>query len=98
MKEDTSKPKQRANRVFEQGPDAISLYSDLAEVINTGHEVVIQFYETIPGPPEGPKGTVQVVKSHLRATITISKAHALNLGNLLLRQPEIDISHPGAQK
>jgi hypothetical protein len=72
------------NRVYEQPPDAISLYSETAQVIATGHEVVLQFYETIPGPP-GPGGQIQIVRTRLRATITLSEPHAANIGRLLLQ-------------
>jgi hypothetical protein len=68
--------------VFEQPADGISLYSDFAQIVGTGQEVVLQFYETIPGPP-GPGGQIQMVRTRLRATITVSKAHAANIGNLL---------------
>jgi hypothetical protein len=72
------------SRVFEQPADAVSFYSDFAQVLGTGVEVVIQFYETIPGSP-GPGGQIQMVRSRLRSTITISKAHAMNLGRTLLQ-------------
>lgn len=75
------------NRVFEQPADAISLYSDFAQIVGTGAEVMLQFYETIPGPP-GPGGSVQIVRSRLRATITVSLPHAANIGRLLLQKIE----------
>ena len=77
---------QQLTRVFEQPPDAISFYSDLAQVSNTGKEVLLQFYETIPGPP-GPDGITQVT-ARLRATVIISLAHAANLEHLLSVQRE----------
>lgn len=77
----------QVNRVFEQPSDAISLYSDFAQILGTGHEVVFQFYETIPGTP-GPGGQVQTVRTRLRATITVSIAHASNLGRLLIKQSQ----------
>lgn len=77
----------RLNRVFEQPADAIALYSDLGQVMGTGQEVLLQFYETIPGPP-GSKGMPEVVRSRLRVTITLSKAHAANIGRLLLQHGE----------
>jgi hypothetical protein len=83
-------------RVFEQPPDAISLYSDMAQVLGTGNEVVFQFYETIPGPP-GPDGNITVVRTRLRATITVSIPHARNIGDILrtrTQQPTAD--QPGA--
>jgi len=55
-----SKPPEGAqviNRIFEQPPDAVSFYSDVAQVLGTGLEVVMQFYETIPGTP-GPGGKI----------------------------------------
>jgi hypothetical protein len=75
------------NRVFEQPPDAISMYADVAQVIGTGNEVVLQFYETIPGTP-GPGGQIQLVRTRLRATITLSIPHAINIGSLLMKQAE----------
>ncbi|MCK4792338.1 MAG: hypothetical protein KAV87_51890 [Desulfobacteraceae bacterium] len=98
MAQDTPPPGlQQVNRIFEQGPDSVSFYSDAAQVFNTGHEVVLQFYETIPGAP-GPGGKIQLVKSRLRATITISMGHASNIGNLLLKQIQIKATPPKAKK
>ena len=74
-------------RIFEQPPDAISFYSDMGQVIATGNEVVLQFYETIPGTPD-PEGHPKNVRSRLRATITISHAHAKRIGKLLLERGE----------
>ena len=78
----------QVNRIYEQGPDSVSFYSDVAQIVNTGHEVVLQFYETIPGAP-GPDSKIKVAKTRLRATITISAEHASNIGNLLLKQTRI---------
>ena len=72
------------NRIFEQPPDMASFYSDYAQVIGTEHEIVIQFYETIPGSPAA-GGKIQMVRSRLRANVVIGKAHALNIGRLLLQ-------------
>lgn len=44
-------------RFYEHPPDAISFFSDIAQVINTGNEILLQFYETIPGPP-GVEGVI----------------------------------------
>lgn len=84
-----SKPKQPAqvNRIFEQPADAISLYSDFAQIVGTGQEVLLQFYESIPGVP-APGGTVEIVRTRLRATITVSKSHAANIGRSLLEQSQ----------
>jgi len=81
---------QTVNRLFEQGTEAITFYSDFAQVLSTGHEVVIQFYETIPGPPT-PDGKISTVRSRLRSTITVSYAHAVNIGNLLLKQKQLGV-------
>lgn len=87
----------RVNRVFEQPPDAVSFYSDFAQVMGTGHEVLLQFYETILGVP-GPKGAPpDVVRSRLRATVVLSRAHAANLGRLLLKQSEAEPPPPEAE-
>lgn len=75
----------QVSRVYEQPPDAVSFYSDFAQIIGTGHEVVLQFYETIPGAP-GPGGQVQMARTRLRATIIVSIPHATNIGSLLLKQ------------
>lgn len=87
MAEKKPEEQQVVNRLFEQGPDAISFYSDFAQVFNTGHEIVLQFYETIPGTP-GPGGNIQSIRTRLRSTIYLSHAHAANIGNLLLKQLE----------
>jgi hypothetical protein len=72
-------------RVYEQPPDAVSFYSDIGQILYTGNEVVLQFYETIPGPPES-GGVIKNVRSRLRATITISALHAHNIAKLLLEK------------
>lgn len=77
--------KRPIERIFEQPPDAISFYSDLGQVLETGHEVVMQFYEAIPGPPDM-GGRITKVRTRLRATITVSHSHALNLGKLLVER------------
>lgn len=41
----------RPGRVFERPADAISFYSDLVQVIGIEREGLLQFYETILGPP-----------------------------------------------
>lgn len=78
----------QVNRVFEEPGNSVSFYSDFAQVLGTGHEVVLQFYETIPGAP-GPGGNIQVVRTRLRATVTISIPHAANIGNLLIKHGSI---------
>ena len=96
MEKESEKIEIQASRIYEQPPDAISLYSDMVQIIGTGHEVVIQFYETIPGTP-GPGGQIQVVRTRLRATITVSKAHASNIGSLLLKQIQAQAPQAGAK-
>ena len=75
-------------RSFEQPSDAISFYSDLAQVIHTGNEMLLQFYETIPGPP-AIDGKITKVTTRLRATITISIPHSQNIGKLLIEKGKI---------
>jgi hypothetical protein len=90
MAEEKEAPKGTAvpiSRLFEQPPDASSFYSDFGQVFNTGNEVVIQFYETIPGPP-GPDAQIRNVRSRLRATVTVSISHARNIGKLLVEKTE----------
>jgi len=85
----------QVQRIFEQPPDAISLYSDLAQVIRTQNEIVLQFYETIPGPP-GPGGEMSLVRTRLRATITVSLPHAVHIGDILrTRTQQPPPEHPG---
>ena len=81
------------NRIFEQPNDSLSMYSDFAQVVGTGHEVILQFYETIPGTP-GPSGTPEMVRTRLRATITVSKAHASNIGRLLQQHSLVEPATP----
>jgi hypothetical protein len=83
-------------RIFEQPADAITLYSDFAQVIGTGSEFVLQFYESVPEPP-GPSGQVQSIRSRLRATVVVSPAHAQSIGRLLLQQAE-DPGSPGTSR
>jgi len=71
-----------AQRVFEQPADAISFYSDFAQVVATGNEILLQFYETIPGPP-GADGLVQMVRTRLRATVIVSRPHAARIGQVI---------------
>jgi hypothetical protein len=74
-------------RLFEQPPDAISFYTDFGQVISSGNEITLQFYETIPGPPD-PAGNIKSVRSRLRATITLGVPHAHNIGKLLVEKTE----------
>ncbi|HPC03421.1 MAG TPA: hypothetical protein PKY58_04795 [Syntrophales bacterium] len=80
---------QELKRIFEQGPDVLTFYSDFTQVVNTGHEVVFQFYETVPGLP-GSDGVIQSVHCRLRASITVSKSLASNLGKNLLTKVNIE--------
>jgi Protein of unknown function (DUF3467) len=79
----------QVSRTFEQPPDAVTAYADFAQVLGTGSEVILQFYETIPDVP-GPTGQIQSVRSRLRATIVVSPVHARSIA-MLLEQ------HAGAQ-
>lgn len=72
----------QAQRVFEQPADAISFYSEFAQVVVTETEVLLQFYETIPGSP-GADGKVQIVTTRLRATVMLSRAHARRIGEVM---------------
>jgi len=72
-------------RLFEQPPDAISFYADLGQVLHSGNEIIMQFYESIPGPPD-PSGNIRNIRSRLRATITVSLSHARNIGKLLVER------------
>jgi len=68
--------------VFEQPDDAVTMYADFAQVLGTGSEVLVQFYETIPDVP-GPAGQIQSVRSRLRATVIVAPAHARSIAQLL---------------
>ena len=72
-------------RTYEYPPDAISFYCDFGQVLYTGNEIVMQFYETIPGTPD-PGGNIKNVRTRLRATITVSFPHAQNIGKLLIKK------------
>jgi hypothetical protein len=74
-------------RYFEQSPAAISFYCDFGQVIGTDNEVVLQFYETIPGTPDR-EGKITKVLSRLRATITFSIPHAQAFGKVLIARTE----------
>jgi len=90
----------QAQRLFEQPADSASFYSDMAQVVSTGNEVILQFYETIPGPP-GADGNITVVRTRLRATVTVSVKHAANIGNLLIQRLTalgVDVRPEGEKK
>jgi len=90
MPEEKQVPKElQIERVYEQPPDAISFYCDLAQILSTGNEMVMQFYEAVPGPP-GPTGQIARVRTRLRATITVSVPHAQNIGKLLVEKSKRD--------
>lgn len=72
-------------RVFEQPPDSISFYCEMGQVFATENEIVVQFYEMIPGPP-GPEGNITRVRTSLRATVTFSIPHAANIGKTLVEK------------
>ena len=84
MTQEQSQGATQVKRIFEQPEDALSIYSDYAQVLGTGNELMLQFYDTIPGPPSD--GQITSVRSILRATIVVSQAHARNIGRLLLEQ------------
>jgi len=65
----------RVERPYEQPPDAVSCYADMTQMVRTSNEVIMQFYEAIPGVPKGPAGP-EVVRMILRATITLNVDHA----------------------
>jgi len=81
----TQQERAQAQRIFEQPADAISFYSDFAQILGTENEVVLQLYETIPGSP-GPEGHVKMVRTRLRATVMVSHPLAKRIGELLLER------------
>jgi hypothetical protein len=86
MSEEGKIPKQiQIQRVFEQPPDAISFYCDMTQVLSTGNEIILQFYEAIPGPPS-PGGQITHMRTRLRSTVTVSFPHARNIGKLLIER------------
>ena len=72
----------QVTRTFEQPQDAVTAYADFAQILGTGSEVILQFYETIPDVP-GPTGQIQSVRSRLRATVIVSPGHARSIASLL---------------
>ena len=72
-------------RIYEQPADSISFYSEIAQIVATENEVMLQFYESIPGAP-GPGGKITTVKARLGATITVSPKHAKVIGQLLVEK------------
>jgi hypothetical protein len=85
VEEKKTPEKTQVPRFYEQPPDAVSFYSDMAQILYTGYEVLLQFYETVPGPPDS-EGTIKNVRSRLRATITLNTSHALNIAKLVLEK------------
>ena len=72
-------------RIYEQPSDLVSFYCDMTQIISTGNEIIMQFYEAIPGPP-GPEGKITHMRNRLRSTVTISFPHARNIGKLLVER------------
>ena len=87
-KQVTKDAKIAIERIFEQPDDAISFYCELGQIFGTGNEIMLQLYETIPGPPD-PKGRIERVRTRLRATVTLSFPHAANIGNMLVKKTKI---------
>ena len=77
----------KMNRIYEQPPEAVSFYCDIGQVTRTENEIIMQFYETIPGIPSS-EGKIETVKTQLRATITVSFPHAKNIGKLLIEKAD----------
>lgn len=75
----------KIERIFEQPPDSISIYCEMAQVFGTENEIVVQLYETIPGTPN-PEGKIIRVRTRLRATVVLSLSHASNLGKALVER------------
>ena len=86
-------------RVFGVSQNAVSFYSEHAQIMNTGNEVMIQFYEMIPSPPPI-TGAIAEASTNLRATITVSFNHARQIGELLLKHIDIrsEVSSPSEAK
>ena len=76
-------PGKYVERAFEQPPDAITCYADLVQTVVTEHEVIVQFYEPVPGPPAAGQGGPSIMRSRLRATIILNKPHAARLATSL---------------
>ena len=73
----------QVQRTFDEtSSDFVAFYSDFAQILCTNEEVRLQFYETIPGPP-GEDGVVASATSRLRASVTVSLAHAQRIGQRL---------------
>lgn len=68
---------------FETAPDHVIAYIDHFNLAVTGSEVILSAYQTIPGypSPEGPR----TATSTRRATLILNPAHALELGQLLVK-------------
>jgi hypothetical protein len=81
-------PGTQVERYFEQSPTAISFYCDMTQVVSTGNEVVLQFYETIPAPPDR-EGKITKVISRLKATVTFSVPHAHNFAKILVERTAV---------
>lgn len=77
-------------REYVQPDDAISFFAEQGQVFRTGNEIILQLYETIPGPPAGKGGVIEKVRTRLRATVTLSPAHARNLAELILKRATQD--------
>lgn len=76
------KPEAEIVRTFTQPVDAISFFSDYAQVLVSGDGITMQIYETIPGVPSG-DGKVSSVTTRLRATVSMTEERARALAAAL---------------
>lgn len=90
----------KITREYVQPDDAISFYAEQGQVFRTGNEIMLQLYETIPGPPVEEGGKIDKVLTRLRATVTLSPAHARNLAELILKRATqaVDAAPEGASE
>ncbi len=77
--------KLKVTRVLNNQKMQFHFFLDYAQIINTEKEIVMQFYESIPGPPS-PDSQIKNVKTRLKATITVGLPHAETIGKLLLKK------------
>ena len=74
----------KMRRAFEFAPDHVMFYSDFANVISTDTAVILALYSTAPDLTD-PAGAITGVTGYRKATITMSHAHALKMGEFLVK-------------
>lgn len=71
-------------RTFEFAPDHVMFYSDYANLVSTDTEVMLSLYHTVTSLPDK-DGHLKGAISYRKASVTMSHAHAVSIGEFLVK-------------